>query len=160
MARTASGSNMVRITLKNPASRKFRLEEIRDGAFIPAPFRDILKQFSAEINAVRMLNTCLRELFEILYLDTAELESGSPGEIFRTLRTFLKKEVQAEFAPPGNFTGGFSAYSRFIICQGYDLFSDPDIVAARTYVGHKNTNALAFLCTFLKPSGWQLRTGN
>ena len=144
MARAPSGSNIVRISLKNPApNRSFRLSEMTGSSYIPASFRDILKQFRLQIGNVRMLNTCLRELFEILYLDTAELESGSPGEIFRTIRTFLKKEVQAEFAPPGNFTGGFSAYSRFIICQGYDLFSDPDIVAARTYVGHKNTNALA-----------------
>ncbi|WP_406040111.1 tellurite resistance TerB C-terminal domain-containing protein [Succinimonas sp.] len=143
MARTASGSNMVRITLKNPASRKFRLEEIRDGSFIPAPFRDILKQFSAEINAVRMLNTSLKELFDILWLDPAGLKSAPPAAVFRSLRSFLKKEARTEFAPPGNYGESFSAEDRFIVCRGYDLFSDPDIIAARTYIGHKNTNALA-----------------
>lgn len=144
MARTPSGSNIVRISLKNPASNRiFRLSEIAGSSYIPAPFRDILKQFRTQIGNVRMLNTCLRELFEILFLDTQELSGNSPGEIFRTLRTFLKKEAQTEFAPPGNFTGTFSDQSRFIICQGYDLFSDPDIIAARTYVGHKNTNSLA-----------------
>ena len=134
---------MVRITLKNPASRKFRLEEIRDGAFIPAPFRDILKQFSAEINAVRMLNTSLKELFDILWLDPAGLNSAPPAAVFRSLRSFLKKETRTEFAPPGNYGESFSAEDRFIVCRGYDLFSDPDIIAARTYIGHKNTNALA-----------------
>ncbi len=142
MARTTSIFYNIQARASDvPEERCWSLEEIRSSSYLPNSYRDLLKKLYSDLTSIRIATVSLNDLFIILNWKKKALNSLPTNELFTVVRSLLKKQAHVEFAPPGNFQK-ISINTEFLVCPEYNLSNDPDIVAAKNYIGHKNTNAL------------------
>lgn len=120
-----------------PETQRFHLNEVQDPDFLPLSFRRRIEKLEEDVRVQGSISTDLNSLFIVLNLRMKDLTKEPLPELYRQLRTTLKKHAGIEIAPPGNILE-LNENTRFRICPAFDLNRDPDIVSARQNCGAAN----------------------